>query len=59
MEQLKDALHEDKNSTALKQAALLIAPIVLFDDKIKAVVDLAVANLRRGWRTGRLRKGDL
>jgi len=59
LEAIKDALHEDKDSTALKQAGLYIATIVLHDDKIKRVSDLAVANYRRGYRTGRLRKIDI
>ena len=59
LETIKDALHEDKDSTALKQAALYIATIVLHDQKTKGIVDLACANLRRGWRTGRLRKADI
>lgn len=59
LEKLKDALHESKDSTALKQAALKIAPIVLQDTKTKAVSDLAVANFRRAYRIGALRRKDI
>jgi len=59
LEKIKDALHEDKDSTAMKQAALKVAAILLFDDKMRQVVEIAVANYRRAHRTGRLRKVDL
>lgn len=59
LEKIKDVLHEPKDGTALKQAGLYAGAIVLFDDKFKEVLNLAVGNLRRAMRTGRLRKVDL
>jgi len=59
LEKLKDVLHEDKDSTSIKQAALYVSTIVLFDDKTRLLLDLAVANYRRALRTGRLRQGDI
>lgn len=59
LEKIKDALHEDKDGTALKQAAFQAGAKVLFDPLTHALIDLGVANFKRGKRSGRIRDIDV
>ena len=59
LEKIKDALHEPKDSTALKQAALEAGAKVLFDPVTHSLIDLAVGNYRRARRVGNVRECDV
>lgn len=59
LEYLKDLIHEDKDSSAIKDLALVVAANVLKDPGTQAVLELGTGNLKRGWRVGRLRKNDI
>ncbi|MFH1134079.1 MAG: hypothetical protein V1735_06315 [Nanoarchaeota archaeon] len=59
LEQIKDALHEPKDSTAIKQAAFEAGAKVLFDPVTHALCDLCVGNYKRARRVGKERDVDV
>ena len=52
LEQMKQILQQPKTSTCLKQLALEIAPKVLLDEKLKALLKAVLNNYRRNKRLG-------
>lgn len=55
LEQLKFILQQEKDSTALKQLALIIGAEVVLDKKMKATLQVILNNYRKNKRLGIVR----